>query len=471
MAYLAKVTITWAILLLLFELLYKNNTKFTANRIYLLSSIVIGLLLPFIPAPTSPSFHMDTVRDLYTTTQSIPVTSGITTPQSIGSVVVPAATDNSGWSLMLIVGIIYSTGALVVLMKYLLEVFKIAALILKNPVELLHGHKVISTGKAHSPYSFLSYIFLTDTASVHPKELEYIIRHEAAHHTRKHWLDLWMLQLVSIIFWFHPLLWRYRYLLQLQHEYEADAIAAGSDPYAYGRFILQQTMLRGVPSITHSFHFSPIKNRINMLTKIHRLKPGNRVYLLLVPVLLGSTLLTAKPADKGEIQGNKLSFKGNVFTWRQSDTLFYDREKGQAELIPANTTIKPQVIVGMNNEPVYRNDYLQMQATYGNTVTAFADYVKEEFHKLRQNTMDSLTYLVDLNVVVDKDGKVIYFDAHYARPEGVSGQQSLWSLPYAGDAHADALMDKIIAGSPLWKPALNEGKTVNSFVSVRFPGC
>lgn len=472
MTYLIKVTIAWSIFLLLFELLYKNNTRFMVNRIYLLLSIVSGLLLPFIPAPsTPPSLHIDTVRDLYTITPNTSVTSGISTPQSAG--VAPATDGSSGWNLMLIISILYGTGALILLAKYLFELFKIATLLRKKTVRILYGHRVINTGKVHSPYSFLNYTFLTDTASANPKELEYIIRHEAAHHTRKHWLDLWIMQLANIFFWFHPLVWRYRYLLQLQHEYEADVIAADNDPYTYGRFILQQTMLRGVPSITHSFHFSPIKNRINMLTKIHNLRPHNRRYLLLIPVLLGCTFLMAKPADKGgiEIQGNKMSFKGNVFTWRQSDTLFYDKEKGKAELISSNAAVKPQVIVGINNEPVYRNDYLQMQATYGNAGTAFADYVKEEFHKLRKNTADSLTYLTDLSIVVDKDGKVIYFDAHYARPEKVPGQQSMFGLMYASDSNADILVDKIIADSPRWKPAVNEGKAVNSYVNVRFPGC
>ena len=46
MDYLLKVTIAWTLFLLLFEMLYKNNTKFTANRMYLLLSMVTALLLP-----------------------------------------------------------------------------------------------------------------------------------------------------------------------------------------------------------------------------------------------------------------------------------------------------------------------------------------------------------------------------------------------------------------------------------------
>ncbi len=473
MTYLIKVTIVWAVFLLFFELLYKNNKRFTANRIYLLLSVAVGLLLPLIPVPSTPSFHLDTVQNLYTTGQNIPVTTGINRHLGGGTVAVPATTSSSGWSLMLAITIIYIIGAAALLIKYLFELFKITVLCRKASIQVLHGYKLVNTGKLHSPYSFLNYIFLTNVASIDAKELEYIIRHEAAHYTRKHWLDLWMLQVINIVFWFHPLLWRYRHLLQLQHEYEADTIAADDDPYTYGRFILQQTMLRGVPSLTHSFHFSPIKNRINMLTKVNKPGAGNRMYLLLIPVLLGSTFLAAKPADNSGagIQGNKLSYKGNILTWRQSDTLFYDKAKGHAELTPANTTVKQKVIVGVNNEPVYRNDYLLAQASYGSTETAFADYVKEEFHKLRKNTMDSLTYLVDLSVVVDKDGKVVYFNAHYARPEQASAQQSLWNVLYAGDTHANTLLEEIIFNSPIWKPAVNEGKAVNSYVTVRFPGC
>lgn len=469
MAFLIKVTIAWAISLLLFELLYKNNARYTSNRIYLLLSITIGLLLPIIYLPFGPSWNIGIVSDPHTIAQSNQTLAIAATKQSVS----PAVMTNEihGWDFMLIIVIIYCVGVSILLIKYLVELFKIAVLIRKNRVHLVYGHKVINTGKVHSPYSFMSYTFLTATTSYAPEELEYIIRHEAAHNTRKHWLDLWLLQLVNTIFWFHPLIWRYRYLLRLQHEYEADAIAAANDPYNYGRFILQQILLRGVPSITHSFHFSPIKNRIDMLTKINGSKSNNRKYLLLIPVMLGCTFLMANSNSKAEeIQGNKMSFKGKVLTWRQSDTVFYDKEKGKAEIVSANAKIKPLVIVGINDEPVFRNDYLQIQASYGNTSTAFADYVKDEFQKLRENTADSLTYLADLSLVVDKDGEVVYFNAHYARSEKTGGQP-IWYSFLNSDVHANDLMEKIIAKSGLWKPALNNGMPVNSYVSVRFPGC
>jgi beta-lactamase regulating signal transducer with metallopeptidase domain len=473
MAYLIKVTIAWTIFLVLFELLYKNNARFMANRIYLLLSIAAGLLLPLVPWPFPQALNIGAVGNLYSITQSVQSIPGINTPQSVNHIVKSTTGASSdSWDVALIIGTLYSFGALLFLVKYLSELFKIIKLIRKRTAQAYYGHKVINTGKMHSPYSFMNYTFLTDAASLRAKELEYIIQHEAAHNTRKHWLDLWLLQLVSIIFWFHPLVWRYRYLLQLQHEYEADAVAASDDPYHYGRFLLQQTLLRGVPSITHSFHFSPIKNRIHMLTKINGFKSDNRKYLLLIPALLACTFLMAKTNTEveNEIPGNKISFNGNMLTFRQSDTLFYDRVKGKAELVPANSKVKQQVVVGINNEPVYRNDYLQMQAGFGNTSTAFADYIRDEFQKLRKNTADSMTYLIDMNIVVDKDGKVVYYRANYARAESASAQPVWGSFNNWGD-RANEFLEKIIADSPQWKPALNDGKPVNSYVTVRFPGC
>lgn len=472
MAYLIKATIIWAVFLVLFELCYKNNTRFLANRIYLLLSLTLGLLIPLISLPAGMSWQPGTLADLPMVTQQVPVIVAASASKAVAITAMPAAAPvGRDWNVALLIGILYGAGALVLLLKYLLELYKIAVLLRKNEVRMLYGHQVISTGKIHSPYSFMSYTFLTDADVLQSHELQYIIQHESAHHSRKHWLDLWLLQLISIIFWFHPLVWRYRYLLQLQHEYEADAIAAVHDPYAYGRFILQQTLLRGVPAITHSFHFSPIKNRIYMLTKINGSGSDNRKYLLLLPALVACTFLMGKSNAERlpEIPGNKMSYKGDILTWRQSDTLFYDKDKGQAELVPANAKIKPRVIVGINDEPVYNNDHLQAQASYGHASTAFADYVKEEFQKLRKHTADSMTYLVDLSVVVDKGGKVIYYDAHYAKPQDASTQP--WDLFYHWDTQANVLLDKIIADSPRWKPALQNGEPVNSYVNLRFPGC
>jgi hypothetical protein len=98
-------------------------------------------------------------------------------------------------------------------------------------------------------------------------------------------------------------------------------------------------------------------------------------------------------------------------------------------------------------------------------------YIIEEFQSLRKNTRDSLTYLVDISLVIDKEGKIVYYNANYARSFRTMEQQILWDPFYMLDPEPDQFIDKIIDKSPLWKPAMIDGKPVNTFVRIKLPGC
>jgi hypothetical protein len=195
--------------------------------------------------------------------------------------------------------------------------------------------------------------------------------------------------------------------------------------------------------------------------------------LLLLPALLGCTLLTANadPKTGCAVQGNQMTFKGNSFTWRETDTISYNQKTGYAEHVPVTAKTKPQLIVSMNNEPVHRNDFLQTQASYGKTEDAFVDYIIQEFRMARSTTADSNTYLTDLSLVIDKEGKIVYFDARFGRDENPIKQQKFWSTLNDPDKEPNMMIEKIITKAPLWKPATIDGKPVNSFVRVSIPGC
>lgn len=471
MVYLLKVTIAWTVFLLLFETLYQRNRKFAANRSYLLLSMALGLLLPLVPLPSAaPPIMVSATQSFQTVTAVATATPPVS--ESTGPVIAAAATTSqTGPDIFLVLSIIYSTGVILLFARFLVELYRILLLMITKPVQMLHGQRIVATGKNHSPYSFMGRVFLGDPAMYTPQELTYIIQHEAAHSNRKHWLDLWTIQLTCMFCWFHPLIWRYRYLLQMQHEYEADEVAAHNDPYTYGHFLLQQTLLKGVPSMAHSFHFSPIKNRIHMLTQKQHLKSGNRRYLLLAPVLFGCTFLMAKTAADTESadRPKAVTYQGNTFKWRSTDTLFYDRQTRQAKLAPADARLKKQIIFSMNGVPVYQNELLSTPASYGNDERAYADYMRKEFSKVCRNTQDSLAVAFLKNLVISKEGKVVYFEARYGKP--FEPNQGFFWNPFPGrDPWLNSLVEKIIKQSPNWKPATINGQPVNSLVSFENGG-
>ncbi len=464
MDYLLKVTAIWALFLLLFEALYKRNRKFGANRAYLLSAILLGLLLPLIPQPSGiPELMPATPAALFS--DPAPV-------QQADNPLAPAAITTAAQTpdLALLMGIAYGLGVLVLCSKFLVELYSILVLIRRNPVHIIHRHKVMVTGKLHGPYSFIGLIFISNPDIYTTRELEYIIQHEAAHNTRKHWADLWFIQLACMAFWFHPLIWRYRYLLQLQQEYEADAIAANDDPYAYGHFLLQQTLLKGTPSFVHSFHASPIKNRIHMLSQKPHVTGSDRKYLLLIPALIVCTFLMTKAAAKTEraLKPNETAFNGNIFSWR--DTAVTDETP--ATSLPAGNKAKRQVITGMNGEPVYTNESLKQPASFGTDNMSYVGYINKELRMLTKNTPDSLTAVGISNLVIDKAGKVVYYDVQYYRPYAQHQENLKYLYPFAKpEPVLNALVDKIIKEGPDWETAKINGKPANSLVSFAAGGC
>ncbi len=459
MLYLLKITLAWSLFLLLFEALYKSSGKFTFNRIYLLLSIAAGLLLPLVQLPGNTPAVITASQNIYPAAM-LPVAHVAAIIDTKSNSAIELQHPGIG----LILGIFYGMGALVVALKYLLANDGIFRLINRGERRIINGRKVIVTGLVHAPYSYMGWIFLTDPAAYTAGELSKIILHEAAHNDKKHGLDLLLLQVLCIVFWWHPLVWRYRYLLQLQHEYEADDIAAGNDAYGYGHFLIRQILLNGVPSPAHSFHFSPIKNRISMLTKKQHRKSGAWKYLFLVPATLGCTFLMAKTAgnEYRVRQGNVTTYIGNAFKWRQSvlTSVATIKEGGKSY-----TGSKSESIYEMNGEPVYQNEYLKEPASFGSNEMAYSDYLRKEFEKQRKNLPDSLTAVILSNLVIDKEGRAVYYDLRAVRPVH-KYLQNIYH-PY-GDQEPvlNAIMDKIIRQGPRWKPAMFDGRAVNSVIKL-----
>jgi len=50
-----------------------------------------------------------------------------------------------------------------------------------------------------------------------PKEYQYIIEHELTHIRQKHTIDLLLVEILALSFWFNPLIFLYRTALRDQH--------------------------------------------------------------------------------------------------------------------------------------------------------------------------------------------------------------------------------------------------------------
>ncbi len=252
-------------------LILKHTTFFTANRIYLVTGLLLSFVFPLytgvavIPAYTPPEIPF--MEPLVNQTESI-----------ISQVNNPAGSLNTVELLM----IFYLAGIAIRLIQL---TFSIAAVLkLKRQGEVLAYRSVMVVKTNTSvPFSFFKYVFF-------PKTLDDsgILEHEAAHVRHYHWVDLWIVEFVSIMHWFNPVMIVYKRSLKQQHEYQADrsAIKSGINLEEYLMSIRQQIELAISAPLISEFYFQSIKNRIHMLTKERTSVYRLATYPIVLPVII-----------------------------------------------------------------------------------------------------------------------------------------------------------------------------------------
>jgi len=118
-----------------------------------------------------------------------------------------------------------------------------------------------------------------------------VIQHERWHIRHRHYLDVYLQEALSCLFWFNPIQWLLRKELRSIHEYETDrsVLNEGTDLYRYQTIILEEVMGNHF-RLANGFNQSFTKKRFIQMknTQNNRLAPSHK--LLLVPVL---TLLFA----------------------------------------------------------------------------------------------------------------------------------------------------------------------------------
>lgn len=403
-------TAIWLLSLLIFDLFMRKESFHSYNRLYLIATLLAGILLPL--------WSLQESDIIYITKVSEPAIENVSAVKK-AIVQSPVAETTTDYSKLFYY--VYAIGVAIGMALLLKEVLIIVNLYIRGDKTKDGVWTIIETGKSHSPFSAFRYVFISNKQDYTIDELRMILSHEEQHGHALHFLDLTLFQLVKILCWFNPLVYIYHNRLLVVHEYQADA-AVDKAPAVYGKFLIEQALLSPAPSLSHSFNRSPIKNRIMMLTrKSSALAQSKRI--LALPLLVVCMLFFTKNAfsdDKRKVDGNKVTYKGNVFTMKTfpEDTTFVEDPTTGKELIVVRR--KEAIPIMMNNEKIY-SEYETDENGFTNAITGFntigtlsassikqaiVNEIKEDLIKLPEDE-----YNLGLsNVVLDKQGKIAYYD-------------------------------------------------------------
>lgn len=254
-SYLFEVSFGWFIFYIAYALFLQQERFFGINRAYLLTALIGGLFLPFLQVETSNTY----LPQLPILLNEITVGVG----QNIGF-----SEQNHSWSFSEILLTIYLIGISIGFFRFALSLKKLHQLYKEGSIENKTSYNLIKTNSIHSPFSFGSYLFISNNIALNHKEYEYIIEHEVTHIRQKHTIDLLLVETLAILFWFNPLVFLYRTALRDQHEFLADKAVLSHVPIKeYGQLLIEQSIPGLKIGLVNHLIYSQLKKRINMMTK------------------------------------------------------------------------------------------------------------------------------------------------------------------------------------------------------------
>ncbi|MCB0634149.1 MAG: TonB family protein [Saprospiraceae bacterium] len=279
-AYLLQVSLCWLIFYLLYYVWLSKETFFNMNRWYLLSTLVLGLLIPLLPSPFSTTVQENDWVTVYV--------AGFNQGLEMLEVTVtaPAVVENSfDWYALL--KFIYWGGVAFTGFRFLSGLWRIGSMYWKAEHIRIGDFRVALTNEAHLPFSFFRVIFKSKLGSFNAFEEEKITDHELAHVRGWHTIDVLLVELAGIFLWCSPPIYLYRRSLRMVHEYIADSAAIRTgQKKQYGHLLIRQSQSGLQLALANHFIQSQLKKRIIMMTKTRSRRQAFLKYLPVIPILV-----------------------------------------------------------------------------------------------------------------------------------------------------------------------------------------
>lgn len=299
--YLVKSTTILAILLLFYKLLLERESIHIFKRHFLLASILVAIIIPSItfttyieitplPLPIMDE-HVNNVQ--LTEKPSIDYTASVL------------------W-------IIYALGVLVFGIRFAYNIAQIFIRINKGEKLRKDSFIYVLLNNLQIPHTFFNYLFFdknTYKAQSIPKEVEL---HEQTHATQLHSLDILLIELLQVIFWFNPIIYLLKHMVKLNHEFIADeaVLKSGVAIKNYQHILLNYPNIHKNYPIANAINYSLIKKRLIIIKTRTSKKVLWSISILLLPLLtmlvygFGEKTTIYKPSEAIKINSNYTIQKG-----------------------------------------------------------------------------------------------------------------------------------------------------------------
>ncbi len=274
-----KVAVLIAAFYFCYRLLMERETMHRLNRIVLLSSILLSLVLPLCVITLHETVEVESSQ--VGTSAGMPIQEidrpelgitelGIATAEDPIIPSVEANTTNLLKNLFQpsIIFAIFMIG-LVCRLLYIAKSYRQLCRMIKDSEQhsLEDGVTLAVVDLPVAPFSWMHTIVLSriDYEACNPS----ILAHERGHIRQHHSWDIVFVEALTALQWFNPVVWLLRRDLRTIHEYEADAsvLSSGSDVSQYIQLLMRKAMGTKACTLANGINNSVLKKRVTMIIK------------------------------------------------------------------------------------------------------------------------------------------------------------------------------------------------------------
>ncbi|MBZ9779744.1 M56 family metallopeptidase [Psychroflexus sp. CAK8W] len=281
-------------------LLFKKETFYSHNRIYLLATALLSFVIPLLDFSIFNLSFGNATAEVDSISQ-FPDYYFMGDEVNVNASVESTTQETSTWSLDSILKFIYLIGISFFVIKFSVGYYKLKKLTRKarfeRYIDKVKCYRLIASENA---FTFWKSIFIGD--QIPDSQREKITAHELEHAKAFHGLDLIISEILRLIFWVSPAHHWLKKELMLVHELQADKVAAKHlNKRDYAQSLLNQAFGTENLEFSHSFfNHSQLKQRLMMLQKKNSRPQHLLKYLLILPLLVLMLIYTSNSVEAQE---------------------------------------------------------------------------------------------------------------------------------------------------------------------------
>ena len=270
-----------------YKLFLERESMYKINRFYLLFSLIFSLIAP-----------------LYKIDLPITATETNISPELLAFLMQnpELLQQERGINFGDILNVIYILVGVIFLVRFIYNLYELMFKI--KTEEKIKDQEItyILDLDSNQPYSFWKYIFIPkkQLKSLHQN----LIDHEKAHCIQKHSLDILLIEIFQILFWFNPLIYFYKKSIKLNHEFLADeyVLKRNSDLKTYQHQILDCIATQNPSMMASNFNFILTKKRLLMMTKNTSKRKVKILSFASLPFILSAFVLFSQKSFAQEVE-------------------------------------------------------------------------------------------------------------------------------------------------------------------------